>query len=51
MISLSQLLLFAGASLLMALTPGPNMLYLLSRSLCQGRVAAIMSPTASRQVL
>lgn len=43
MISLSQLLLFAGASLLMALTPGPNMLYLLSRSLCQGRVAAIMS--------
>ncbi|WP_349921841.1 LysE family translocator [Aeromonas veronii] len=43
MISLSQLLLFAGASLLMALTPGPNMIYLLSRSLCQGRVAGIMS--------
>lgn len=43
MISLSQLLLFAGAALLMALTPGPNMLYLLSRSLCQGRMAGIMS--------
>lgn len=43
MISLSQLLLFAGASLLMALTPGPNMIYLLSRSLCQGRMAGIMS--------
>lgn len=43
MTSLSQLLLFAGAALLMALTPGPNMLYLLSRSLCQGRMAGIMS--------
>lgn len=43
MISLSQLLLFAGACLLMALTPGPNMLYLLSRSLCQGRMAGLMS--------
>ena len=37
------LLVFAGAALLMALTPGPNMIYLLSRSLCQGRRAAVTS--------
>lgn len=43
MISLPTLLLFAGAALLMALTPGPNMVYLLSRSLCQGRAAGVMS--------
>jgi threonine/homoserine/homoserine lactone efflux protein len=35
--------LFAGAALLMVLTPGPNMLYLLSRSLCQGRRAGVIS--------
>ena len=35
--------LFAGAALLMVLTPGPNMLYLLSRSLCQGRRAGMIS--------
>ncbi|WP_077034434.1 LysE family translocator [Pelomonas sp. KK5] len=40
-----SLLLFAGAALLMALTPGPNMVYLLSRSLCQGSRAAVMSWT------
>jgi len=38
-----HLLSFAGAAFLMALTPGPNMLYLLSRSLCQGRRAGVMS--------
>lgn len=38
-----HLLSFAGAAFLMALTPGPNMLYLLSRSLCQGRRAGMMS--------
>ena len=27
----------------MALTPGPNMIYLISRSLCQGRAAGVMS--------
>ncbi|MEO3691854.1 LysE family translocator [Roseateles paludis] len=43
MISLTTLLLFAGAALLMALTPGPNMVYLISRSLCQGRAAGVMS--------
>ncbi len=36
-------LIFAGAALLMAVTPGPNMLYLISRSLCQGRRAGLIS--------
>ncbi len=36
-------LLFAGAALLMVLTPGPNMIYLLSRSVCQGRRAGFVS--------
>jgi threonine/homoserine/homoserine lactone efflux protein len=45
MLTASQWLSFAGAALLMALTPGPNMLYLLSRSLCQGRGAGVMSWT------
>jgi threonine/homoserine/homoserine lactone efflux protein len=43
MIPLPELALFAGAALLMVLTPGPNMIYLLSRSLCQGRKAGIIS--------
>ena len=43
MVPLSELALFAGAALLMVLTPGPNMIYLLSRSLCQGRRAAVIS--------
>lgn len=34
-IRLHDWLLFAGAALLMALTPGPNMVYLISRSVCQ----------------
>jgi threonine/homoserine/homoserine lactone efflux protein len=37
------LLVFAGAALLMVLSPGPNMIYLLSRSICQGRVAGLLS--------
>ena len=43
MIPVHDLLLFAGASLLLVLTPGPNMLYLISRSLCQGRAAGVVS--------
>jgi threonine/homoserine/homoserine lactone efflux protein len=38
-----DLLLFAGAALLMVLTPGPNMIYLLSRSISQGRAAGVIS--------
>jgi threonine/homoserine/homoserine lactone efflux protein len=43
MIPFSELLLFAGAALLLVLTPGPNMIYLLSRSLCQGSRAGVIS--------
>ncbi|HEY6123913.1 MAG TPA: LysE family translocator [Steroidobacteraceae bacterium] len=38
-----ELMLFALAALIMVLTPGPNMIYLVSRSLCQGRKAAVIS--------
>lgn len=41
--SSTQWLLFAAAALLMAVTPGPNMIYLISRALCQGRMAGVMS--------
>lgn len=43
MVPLSELMLFAGAALLMVLTPGPNMIYLISRSICQGRKAGVIS--------
>ena len=41
--SLDSLALFAVASALLALTPGPNLMYLVSRTLCQGRRAGIVS--------
>ncbi|MGJ0579895.1 LysE family translocator [Xenorhabdus bovienii] len=34
---------FALVSLGMVLTPGPNMIYLISRSICQGRIAGLVS--------
>ena len=40
---LSTLIAFAALSLGMVLTPGPNMVYLISRSICQGRVAGLIS--------
>lgn len=43
MISASTLGLFLVASALLALTPGPNWLYLTSRTLCQGRRAGLVS--------
>jgi threonine/homoserine/homoserine lactone efflux protein len=43
MVPLTDWFLFAGAALLMVLTPGPNMVYLISRSICQGRQAAVIS--------
>jgi len=43
MIPLSELLVFTLAALGLVLTPGPNMLYLVSRSLCQGRTAGLIS--------
>jgi threonine/homoserine/homoserine lactone efflux protein len=39
----SEWILFVGAALLMVLTPGPNMIYLISRSVCQGRGAGVIS--------
>jgi threonine/homoserine/homoserine lactone efflux protein len=43
MIPGTDLALFALAALVMVLTPGPNMIYLASRSLCQGRQAGVIS--------
>ncbi|MET3054660.1 LysE family translocator [Pseudomonas alkylphenolica] len=43
MIPAHEWLLFTGAALLMVLTPGPNMIYLISRSICQGRMAGVTS--------
>lgn len=39
----STLFAFALIALGMALTPGPNMIYLISRSLCQGKTAGMVS--------
>ncbi|AMS16322.1 MULTISPECIES: LysE family translocator [Pseudomonas] len=43
MIPLHDMLIFIAAALLMVLTPGPNMIYLISRSICQGRRAGVTS--------
>ena len=43
MIPLNDLLLFGLAALVMVLSPGPNMIYLISRSLSQGKKAGIIS--------
>ncbi len=43
MIPINELLVFAFASLIMVLSPGPNMIYLISRSLSQGKQAGIIS--------
>jgi threonine/homoserine/homoserine lactone efflux protein len=40
---LDNLLLFGIASVLLVLTPGPNLLYLISRTLAQGRAAGLVS--------
>lgn len=47
MIPLDTLLIFAAASVLLALTPGPNWLYLLSRTMCQGTRAGFVSLTGT----
>ncbi|HSR65248.1 MAG TPA: LysE family transporter, partial [Xanthomonadaceae bacterium] len=43
MVPTGSLLLFAGTALLMVLTPGPNMIYLVSRSVSQGPRAGVVS--------
>ncbi len=41
--TLTNILFFALAAAIMALTPGPNMVYLISRSMCQGKLAGMVS--------
>lgn len=41
--TISEWVLFIGAALIMVLTPGPNMVYLISRSVCQGSRAGLIS--------
>jgi threonine/homoserine/homoserine lactone efflux protein len=43
MIPLDSLWLFVVACVLLVLTPGPNLMYLISRTLCQGRAAGVVS--------
>lgn len=43
MVSLSTLVAFAIVSLSMVCSPGPNMIYLISRSVTQGRMAGFIS--------
>lgn len=43
MIPLHDWLLFAAAAFGLVLSPGPNMVYLISRSICQGRRAGLVS--------
>ena len=45
MIPLNDLLLFILAALVLVITPGPNMIYLISRSLTQGKQAGLISLT------
>lgn len=43
MIPLTELLIFSLASFAMVITPGPNMIYLISRSITQGKKAGAVS--------
>ena len=43
MLSITELGWFALAALVLVLTPGPNMIYCISRTLCQGRGAGMLS--------
>ncbi|WP_166920950.1 LysE family translocator [Flavobacterium poyangense] len=43
MIPLNELVIFILAALLLVITPGPNMMYLISRSITQGKKAGIVS--------
>lgn len=43
MLTVQELAWFALAALVLVLTPGPNMIYCISRTLCQGRSAGLMS--------
>jgi threonine/homoserine/homoserine lactone efflux protein len=43
MIPFHEMLLFALAALVLVITPGPNMIYLISRSITQGKKAGVIS--------
>lgn len=43
MIPLNELLMFALAAFVLVISPGPNMVYLISRSITQGRAAGLIS--------
>ena len=43
MIDITAVAAFALIALGMVLTPGPNMIYLISRSICQGPAAGLVS--------
>ena len=43
MLTLSEIYWFALAALVLGLTPGPNMAYCLSRTVCHGRMAGLIS--------
>lgn len=43
MLDFGTVLMFSAASLLLALTPGPDMLYIATRSMTQGRSAGVVS--------
>ena len=43
MLQLHELALFVLATVVMVFTPGPNMIYCVSRTLCQGRAAGMVS--------
>lgn len=43
MIPIQELLIFILAALMLVITPGPNMIYLISRSITQGRRAGLIS--------
>ncbi|MBC8151955.1 MAG: LysE family translocator, partial [Bacteroidetes bacterium] len=43
MLPLNDLLLFALAALGLVLSPGPNLIFLISRSITQGRRAGLLS--------
>jgi threonine/homoserine/homoserine lactone efflux protein len=46
----TNLFAFAGVAFAMGFTPGPNMAYLISRSICQGRGAGWRSTRGAETV-
>jgi len=45
MLPVNELVLFALAAFMLVISPGPNMIYLISRSITQGRTAGLISLT------